>query len=297
MTRGDAGDEEPLHLPIPGEREFRVLRDLVYQEAGIHLVPAKKALLTARLQRRLRELGLDFKGYVELLQADPSGAEQRRFIEAICTHETSFFREKEQWEFLDQEVFPRWAAAAAAGRRPLRLRAWSAGCSSGEEPFSLAMILAARFPRSAGFQVEVVATDLSEKVLQRARAAEWPIERAGEIPQRLLKAFMLRGTGENERRMRASEALRDLVQFRQVNLNLPLPPDLGLFDLVLCRNVLIYFDGRSRERALDGLLAHLATGGYFLVGHAETLSGLGERVRAVRPTIYSHPQARTGEAP
>ncbi|MBS2022593.1 MAG: protein-glutamate O-methyltransferase CheR [Deltaproteobacteria bacterium] len=286
----------PLELPqaIPlgpqpmGDREFGQLRDLVYAHAGIHLGPAKRALLTARLQRRMRELGLhDWKSYVARVLDDATGLERRKLIEAICTHETSFFRERPQFDYLENELFPAWQRAAAEGRRHKRVRVWSAACSTGEEPFSVAMSLLAHLPVSQGWQHEIVATDLSRRVLEKAEAGEWPIDRNVGIPESYLKAFMLRGVGENVRKMRASDPLRAIIRFQQLNLNEPIPSTMGQFDLVLCRNVLIYFDAKSKARALDGLLSRLSPSGILLVGHAETLTGMTDRMRSLKPTIYA----------
>jgi chemotaxis protein methyltransferase CheR len=264
---------------------FRAYQQLIYREAGIHLAPTKKALLVGRLSRRLRELGgPSLREYLHRVQEDAE--ERARLLEAICTHETRFFREPRHFTLLEQEVLPRWRAQGSTGARRRAVRVWSAGCSSGEEAFSLAMLLRYHLPAEEGWEIDILATDLSTRILERARQVRWPVERSQEIPTHLLKAFMLRGTGGQEGWMKAGPELRPLVRFERLNLNDERYAVQGRFDLLFCRNVLIYFDGASRDRALERLLGHLAPGGYFFVGHAESLGAWMHRVRLVRPTIY-----------
>jgi len=187
-------------------REFRLFQALIYREAGIHLSEAKKVLVEGRLARRLRDLGLDFADYYRLVESDPR--ERVHMLDCICTNETHFFREPRQFEFLESQVFPEWRARAEAGRMARRVRVWSAGCSTGEEPYSVAMAFLAAFPPASGWEIDIVASDLSTRVLDRAQAAVWPIEKAREIPDPFLKAFMLRGSGPEEGRMKASPLLR-----------------------------------------------------------------------------------------
>jgi chemotaxis protein methyltransferase CheR len=272
-------------VPAITEAEFVRFRTLIQQEAGIHLNADKEPLLVGRLAGRLRELGLESFGAYYLRVLDDR-TEFVELIDRICTNETSFFREPRQFQFLTERVFPAWRAQATAGRRQRRIRAWSAGCSTGEEPYSLAMTLLESFPSAEDWECEIHATDLSTAALKRARAATWPCEQAEQIPQALVKRFMLRGIGSQEGMMRAGPEIRSLVQFRYHNLihegcSLPAP-----FDLVLCRNVLIYFDPVSRLRVTHRLLDFLAPGGYLLLGHAESLHGVTGRAKSVVPTVY-----------
>ncbi len=271
--------------PAITDAEFRLLRRLVHDEAGIFLSDAKRPLLAGRLARRLRALGLP--SYMALYRlAASDAAERQRLLEAVTTHETRFFREPRQFEFLEAEAAPRWRAEAAAGRRPRRLRAWSAGCSTGEEAYSLAMLLGTCLPAAAGWTVEVLATDLSNPALERARQAVWPLAKAGEIPPRHLRAWMRRGVRGRAGSMAASPALKSLVRFERANLNDERPGVEGPFDLVLCRNVLIYFRPDRRRLVVERLLDRLAPGGYVLLGHAESLAEMADRVRSVGPMIY-----------
>jgi chemotaxis protein methyltransferase CheR len=268
------------------DAEFRAFQELIHKEAGIWLAPAKKALLVGRLSRRLRELGLSsFRAYFEHLSAADPG-ERVVMLDCITTNETRFFREPRQFDFLETDLLPAWTAAAAEGRRPRRIRAWSAGCSTGEEPYSLAMALLAQCPPSAGWDVEIVATDLSTRALHRAAEGVYPLEDAGDIPPALLKRFMLRGVRAHEGRMKAGPELREVVRFRRLNLNDGDHAALGEFDLVFCRNVLIYFDGAGKERVLARLKERVRPEGILFLGHSETL-GAAEGFRGVRPNVYA----------
>jgi chemotaxis protein methyltransferase CheR len=276
------------------DRDFRLFQGLVHREAGIWLAPVKKALLAGRLAKRLRALGMgDYRDYFARVEADP--AERVRMLDCLCTNETHFFREPRHFEFLAGQVFPRWRAEAGDGVRPRRARVWSAACSTGEEAYSLAMSLLAAFPPGSGWDLEVLATDLSTRVLEKARAAVWPLEKSREIPPAHLKAWMLRGVGAQEGLMKAGPEVRTPVSFQRLNLNDPGWPALGRFDLVFCRNVLIYFDPPTKERVVGHLLDHLAPGGLLFLGHAESLSGMGHRVQAVIPTVYA--LAGDGDSP
>src|SRR6266446_4973790 len=272
-------------------RDFRLFQRLIQSEAGIHLSDAKKVLVEGRLARRLRELDLGFDAYYRLVEADE--AERVRMLDCICTNETHFFREPRQFEFLENQVFPEWAARADAGRMPRQVRIWRAGCSTGEEPFSVAMSCLARFPPASGWEIDIVATDLSTRVLDQARSAVWPLEKSREIPQRYLKPFMLKGTGPQEGRIKAGPEIRSVVRFQRLNLNGepfslagPIAPggSGGPFDLILCRNVLIYFDAPSKARVLGRLLERLSLQGYLFLGHAETVTGLNAPARSAGPT-------------
>jgi chemotaxis protein methyltransferase CheR len=271
--------------PLPvSDRDFARFQALINREAGIWLAPVKKALLVGRLARRLRELGLESYGdYYARVEAD--GVERVRMLDAICTNETHFFREPRHFDFLEGRVFPAWREEADAGRRPRRVRLWSAACSTGEEPYSLAMTLLTAFP--SGWELEIVASDLSTKVLERAENGVWPIEKANEIPDAHRKAFMLRGYGAQEGLMKAGPELRAIVSFHRVNLVGETWPGGPPFDLVFCRNVLIYFDRATKVRVVERLLGRLDPRGYLFLGHAESLGGVTAAGRPVVPTVYA----------
>jgi chemotaxis protein methyltransferase CheR len=272
-------------LPTLTDREFLGFQGFIHREAGIWLGPAKKALLVGRLGRRVRELRLDsFGAYRRMAETDAT--ERVHLLDCITTNETRFFREPRQFEFLAQDVLPRLVAAAEAGQRPRRIRAWSAACSTGEEPYSIAMTLLTHCPPSAGWEVEVLGTDLSTRVLAEARAGVWPVEDAAQIPEDCRKRFMLRGVRSREGTMKARPELLAVVKFERLNLAAPEYPVSGGFDLVFCRNVLIYFDAAGKERVLARLRERTAPGGYLFLGHAESMSQ-APGWRNARPNVYS----------
>lgn len=274
------------------DREFKLFQALIHDEAGIYLADVKKALLVGRLSRRIRELGLDsFEAYYQRIVGAAHPGERVELINNICTHETHFFREPRQFDFLERTVAPRWRARADAGGRPKHIRAWSAACSSGEEPYSLAMSLLTHFPAREGWSIEILATDISTRVLDRARAAIWPIEKAAQIPTPYLKRFMLRGGpghgGEHHGKMKAGPEIRAAVTFQQLNLHADTYAIGDAFDLIFCRNVLIYFNAASKEHVISRLLGRLAEGGLLFLGHAESLTGMRDQPRVIIPTVYS----------
>jgi chemotaxis protein methyltransferase CheR len=271
----------------PGAREFDDFTAFVEEVAGISLNPSKRALVARRLGGRMRDLGLrSLAEYVAHVRADRSGSEMVELLDRIATNETHFFRERPHWEFLERRIYPMWTNAATAGRRPSTIRAWSAACSTGQEPYSLAMQLLTHFPAETGWRHEIIATDISTMALDVARRAEWTVERAPEIPEQYLRRFMLRGVGDQQGRMRATRELRDAVRFARLNLNDAQYAVPGEFDLIFCRNVLIYFSPEGRARVIERLTDRLAPGGLLFVGHAESLHAHRTRLKPLLPTVY-----------
>jgi chemotaxis protein methyltransferase CheR len=267
---------------------FQRYQDLIYQESGIWLGDHKHALLTGRLARRLRLLGLGtMREYFELVMQPDQQHERAVMIDCITTNETHFFREPRHFDFLAQHVFSRWQQEATAAARTRLVRAWSAGCSSGEEPYSLAMLLLKHFPVDQGWDVEVLGTDICTRVLEKARAAVYPIEKAKDIPQAFLRTYMLKGRGEQKSVMKVSPELHRVVRFARVNLHGDSYPIVGSFDLIFCRNVLIYFDQKSKEKVIEGILRHLSPAGLLIVGHSEHLGSTSPHLRTVAPTIHA----------
>jgi chemotaxis protein methyltransferase CheR len=291
-------ERQVIGLCEPSDHEYRLFRDLVKDASGINLGPSKKALLHGRLAGRLRELGVpSFAAYYRLVVDDPTGAELREMLDRITTNETCFFREPHHFVDLDHNVLPGWAADAEKGRKRRRVRVWSAGCSTGEEPYSLAMVLLSHFPAEG---VEILATDLSTRVLARARAATWPIAKAGDIPRPFLHRFMLKGVGSRAGTLRAGPELRAAVSFSRLNLNDAEYPAFGRFDLIFCRNVLIYFEPRDRQRIVELLAARLTPHGRLYLGHAESVREVPGKLRSLGATTYacedpSIPNAQTKE--
>lgn len=284
---------ERTHRLAPDHNElapalFAKYQELIYRESGIWLGEHKQALLTGRLARRLRLLGLaTMQEYFHLVSQPDQQHERAVMIDCITTNETHFFRESRHFDFLLQQVFPVWHSEAAAGLRPMNVRIWSAGCSSGEEPYSLGMLLLKNFPPEKGWDLEVLATDICTRVLEKARTALYPVEKAKDIPDELLRAYMLKGRGEHKNVMKVSPELHRIVRFARVNLHADSYPIVGSFDLIFCRNVLIYFDQKSKEKVIAGLLRHLCSRGLLIVGHSEHLGSISPHLKTVAPTIHA----------
>ena len=261
------------------EKEFALFRDLIYRIAGINMSPAKKPLVTSRLAKRLKHHGLASYGeYFQMITAANGETELQMAVDLLTTNETHFFREPKHFDFLRQRILPE--------RKPGKpLRIWSAACSSGEEPYSIAMLLDEALGCAPW---EIVASDLSTRVLEKARIGLYPIERVPEIPLHYLSNYCLKGTGTQEGTLLIERKLRERVQFMQYNLT-ETPPKLGEFDAIFLRNVMIYFDQETKRQVVKRLLSLLSPGGHFFVGHSETLNGINEDVQLVQPAVYRKP--------
>ena len=279
---------------VPGltTPEFVQFQRLIHQRAGIFLSDAKRALLVGRLAKRVRELGLtSFGAYYDAVQKG-GHAELTRLLDAVCTNETHFFREGAQFDLLRDRVCGEWVNEADAGARPRTVKVWSAACSTGEEPYSIAMVLDDRLGRM-GWGVDILASDLSTKVLDQARAGVWRAERANPIPPAYLKTYMLRGVGPEAGKVKAGAQLSKHIRFAQVNLREPEWPVNDRFDAIFVRNVLIYFDAPTRNEVLRRLVGRLAPGGYLFLGHAEGMAGAALPLKSVMPAVYRLAPGRT----
>ncbi len=269
------------------DREFEIFRGLVYRHTGISLSKHKRPLLQARLGRRPRALKLTtFTEYRRFLaEQDPSGEEMGRFINAITTNKTDFFREAHHFRYLADEWVPAIKARAArSGDRAVRI--WSAGCSSGEEPYTIAMTLRDALGTAVGWDVRILASDLDTEVLARAKAGEYSVEQTAPIPPRVLACHFLRGRGEDVGRVRVRPELRSLITFCRINLQDPRWPIRSRLDVIFCRNVLIYFDRPTQQRVLQRFLGLLKDDGLLVLGHSESVHGLLDGVTHLGNTMY-----------
>lgn len=254
--------------------EFAQFQRFIYQAAGISLAPGKKALVSGRLAKRLQQHQLSSYGaYFKLLSSGEAPGEMQMAIDLLTTNETYFFREAKHFDHLRDY-------ARRASATPFRV--WSAASSSGEEAYSVAMVLGDVLD---GLPWEVVGTDISSRVLQRARMGHYSTARADHIPPAYLRRFCLKGTGKQAGTLLIDRMLRQRVKFTHANLNEPLP-HLGMFDAVFLRNVLIYFNMETKREVVTRALTALKPGGYLYVGHSESLNGVGVDVRAVAPAVY-----------
>jgi chemotaxis protein methyltransferase CheR len=275
---------------------FQKFQKLIYAETGIWLSSSKNALLCGRLFRRLRALEItSLEIYYERVSHPDQYEERTRMIDAITTNETRFFREPRQFEFMVQQVLPRWRAQAEHGSRPKRVRIWSAGCSSGEEPYSFAMLLAKHLPAEQGWDVRLLATDISNRVLEKAQRGIYPITKSAELPADLLHTFMLRGTADRQADMKVKIEIQQMIEFRRLNLNQESNLPEGPFDAIFCRNVLIYFDMASKRRVVANLTHNLMANGYLFVGHAENLNSMFPELRSIEPTILIKTEGSEGQ--
>lgn len=268
-------DESPI-----SDQEFALFQRLIYKIAGISLADSKKVLLVGRLQKRLRHHRLQtFGQYYRLLASGEQPAELQTMVDLLTTNETYFFREPKHFDFLRDEILLKW-------RSPSPLRIWSAASSTGEEPYTLAMVLAEHLPTSPW---EIVGSDLSTQVLEKARRGHYPIGRNEGIPPDFLRKYCLKGVRSQEGTFLIAPELRRHVSFHHVNLTQPIDRGMGLFEVIFLRNVMIYFDPETKRKVIGHLLPHLVRGGHLIIGHSETLNGLDTGLVAERPTIYRKP--------
>ncbi|WP_263262748.1 CheR family methyltransferase [Pseudomonas entomophila] len=266
------------------DKEFRQFQTWLYDRAGIHLGDAKKALVAARLVNRLRDLNLpDYGAYFRMITAVEGAGEAQIALDLLTTNETYFYREPKHFEFLREQLLARPRAARPSAARPIRV--WSAACSSGEEPYSLAMTLAEVLD---GNPWEVVASDISTRMLEKAARGHYPMERGRNLPRELLERYCLKGIGNQAGTFLVERNLRERVKFVQVNLNSALPR-MGEFDVIFLRNVLIYFDMATKRKVVDRLVPQLRRGGHFIISHSESLNGVNDTLELLSPSMYRKP--------
>jgi chemotaxis protein methyltransferase CheR len=261
---------------------FAKFRQLVYEHSGIELGPGKEALVYGRVGKRMRTLGIrDEKAYLDHVLADATGDEVVHLLDAISTNFTSFFREPDHFKLLESFL------TDALKRGQSRFRIWSAACSSGEEPYTIAMV-AQEIMESMGRypDLKILATDISTRVLDLARAGMYSSERAGEIPAALRSKYFQQQRGAKAETLCIADRLQQLIVFRRLNLAQTPYPMQGPFDVIFCRNVMIYFDKTVRTRIVREVERLLRPGGLLLIGHSESLAGIPSSLAHLRPSIY-----------
>ena len=258
--------------------QFTRITDMLYEHCGIRMREGKEGLVRARLAKRLRTLGLpDFDAYLSFVQSERSRTEFAEMIDALTTNKTSFLREVSHFDYLRDTVLPDLRGS---------VRIWSAGCSTGEEPYTLAMLLHDAYGAETSRRVKILATDISHRVLAQARAGQYPADTMSDVPLPWLNKYWSTKHDASGREVSdAGEALRTLVQFAKLNLMEHWPMQ-GPFDAILCRNVMIYFEKATQQRLIERYWALLRPGGHLFVGHSESLTGLTHRFRYVQPAVY-----------
>lgn len=256
--------------------EFNLFQKFIYDHAGIDLAPAKQIMVSSRLTKRLNYYQLDnFGQYFELAMSSDNPQEFQMMVDILTTNETYFFREPKHFDFLQNEILKSW--------RGEHFRLWSAASSSGEEAYSIAMSLADNL---GGRKWSILGTDLSTKVLEKARHGVYMMDRIELLDRKLMEKYCLKGVRSQEGTFRIAEKLRQHVRFKQLNLMKPLPPKMETFDVIFLRNVLIYFDNDTKKHVVERIISSLKPGGYFFISHSETLSRITDQLEMVQPSIY-----------
>lgn len=258
------------------DQEFQQFQELMHRIAGIELTSTKKNLVSGRLSKRLKQFALSsYNEYYRLLVSGKLPEEMQMAVDLLTTNETQFFREPRHFDFLRQQVI--------AGAKPgCMYRVWSAACATGEEPYSIAMVLADCLGEGPW---EVIASDISARALEKARLGHYALERAKHIPPNYLTGHCLKGIGRQQGTFLVDRMLRNRIQFMQINLNAPLPR-IGEFNIVFLRNVMIYFGMDTKKLVVNRILPALKSGGHFIVGHSESLNGVVDGLDLVTPSIY-----------
>jgi len=265
------------------EKEFVLFKELIYRETGINMSDKKKKLIVARLSKRLRALRLsNFTDYYDYLNESPDADNEIvNLINRVTTNKTDFFREKHHFDFLNNELYPQMISQSRnTGMRKLRI--WSAGCSSGEEPYTLAMVTLEAFKGERGWDIKILATDLDTEILQRAITGAYPTQTIAPVPREYLARYFTR-SGES---YVVNDAVKSLISFRRLNLMDESFPMKHPFDIIFCRNVIIYFDAQTKDTLLTKYHKHLKKDGHIFIGHSESLMHMKDRFRYLKHTVY-----------
>ena len=262
------------------EKDFKYIRNLISEHTGIVLAEHKVDMVYGRLTRRLRELNLtSFDSYLSNLESDEQ--ELIHFVNALTTNLTSFFREKHHFEFLASKLLPQIMKNKASKR----LRIWSAGCSSGEEPYTIAMTVRSIIPANSGWDVKILATDLDSNMVKKGSDGIYTEDRVTGLSEQQMKQWVKKGKGDTSGMVKMDDRLREMITFKQLNLMHEWPMK-GPFDLIFCRNVLIYFNKDTQGMLFDRYADMLVDDGYLMIGHSESMYKICDRFKLLGQTIY-----------
>ncbi|MBC8318400.1 MAG: protein-glutamate O-methyltransferase CheR [Desulfobulbaceae bacterium] len=266
------------------DKEFEKFSILIFDKTGIHLKSEKKELLNARLGKRLRARQVNsYQQYYDIVMNDSSGSELVHLINSVSTNFTSFFREKAHFDFLTSDVLPKFVNSG--GRNPRNLTVWSSACSSGEEPYTLAMVIDQFMRSSPGVSCSIMATDISTKVLGAAEKGVYPLERVEKMPKNFLHTYFQRGVGQCSGYVKVKPNIRDLVTFKRFNLMDQFPWQ-GEIDVIFCRNVMIYFNKETQDELVRKFYDCLSPGGFLFIGHSESLGNIKSKFKPAATTVY-----------
>lgn len=265
------------------DKEFQLFRDIIFRETGIHMSDRKRNLIVARLSKRLRALNLsNFSEYYQFLEeSHDTGNELINLINRVTTNKTDFFRERHHFEFLLDVVLPSFIEAARMGCQR-RLRIWSAGCSSGEEPYSIAMTVSEAFQNERGWDIKILATDLDTEILARASRGTYTTQQITPVPMDYISKYLVRRPEGYE----ACPQIKNMIAFRKLNLMAPQFPMKNPFDIIFCRNVMIYFNEQTKTELVNKFHLHLKDPGYMFIGHSESLMHMKHLFKFLKHTIY-----------
>ena len=265
------------------DKEFEQFQSLIYQQVGITLDAPKKTLLTSRLGKRLRQLQLpSYQAYFDRVSGKGGEEELTQLVDLISTNKTDFFREPVHFDFLREHVLPHVETTRS-------LRIWSSASSSGEEPYTIAMTLSDAIPDRSGWDIKILASDISTRVLAKAASGIYEEERVTQLPQDIVRRHFLRGKGEQAGKLKVRKPLADMIAFRRINLMAPAFPIKTPLDVIFCRNVMIYFDRPTQAALMGKFFRYLRPGGYLFIGHSESLQWIEHQFAYVKPTIYQKP--------
>lgn len=266
------------------DEDFDRLSSFVFQQSGIKMPPIKKIMLQSRLQKRLRELKiLSFKEYADFVFSDEGQKNEIvHMLDAVSTNKTDFYREPVHFDFLRDKILPDFMEK----ERINTLKVWSAGCSSGEEPYTIAIILNEFRGEYPGFDYDILGTDISTKILQQANTAIYKEDRINVVPLNIKKKYFLRSKNKENKTVRVLKLLRDKIRYQRLNFMDTSYNVADIFDVIFCRNVLIYFNRETQEQVLNRLCQKLKSGGYLFIGHSESILGMNLPLKQIKPTIY-----------
>lgn len=264
------------------DKEFKLFQEIIYRQTGIHMSEKKRNLIVARLSKRLRALNLkNFSEYYQHLIDNSSGDEIINLINRVTTNKTDFFREVHHFDLLLQEIFPAIIREGNASRER-KLRIWSAGCSTGEEPYSLAMTVSEAFKAERGWDIKILATDLDTEVLMKATAGIYPSQAITPVPINYISKYFERTDSGYE----VTKSIKSLISFRKLNLMEQAFPMKKSFDMIFCRNVMIYFDDETKSSLVRKFHHHLKENGFMFIGHSESLMYMKDIFRFLKHTVY-----------
>jgi chemotaxis protein methyltransferase CheR len=273
-------DSLPWNTAELSDRQFRIISGILYDRCGIKLTEGKEGLVKARLAKRLRHLGFaNFDQYLDHLKRDSASGELYTMIDALTTNKTSFFREEEHFHYLRDKILP------AVRQRGGKFRIWSAASSSGEEPYSIALLLKTQWPDIHKYDVKILATDISTRVLEQAKAGVYKADMVSDVPRPILNRFFTASGPAANREYRVNDDVRSLIRFARLNLMEDWPMS-GPFDLIFCRNVMIYFDKETQQRLVRRFWQLLEPEGYLFVGHSESLTTTSKDYKYIQPAVY-----------